>query len=416
MSFFSPQARFRINSLWFDYGIAAQQLSLGYQQEYITTFEKAVAKACGAKHAICAPQARVATYLAIKALLPNGGEVILSPNTIADVINMVICAGGTPVFCDIDPATGNLDANAVEASITPATRMIMATHIYGLLAPMDRLCSLAKQHNLLLIEDAAQSFGAKNGTTWAGNFGDAGIYSFGMAKNLMAFWGGMLVTNHDHVAHEARTQLAQWPVVSRKKLAKKICSCLIKDIVTIDPLFSKMVFPFFRQAYKKNIRGITRLMESELDLSRKHAFPEAYMEQLSGLQACVAFRKIDRLQKDFEHRLQCARLYYEGLKDLPGLTLPPMYEDGSHVYNYYPIGCDTRVELRMHMMNCGRDVALQHMKNTADLPAFNDFYTDCPNARAWANRTLMLPNYPRYSLDEVKKNVAAIREYVEKTQ
>jgi dTDP-4-amino-4,6-dideoxygalactose transaminase len=65
----------------------------------------------------------------------------------------------------------------------------------------------------------------------------------------------------------------------------------------------------------------------------------------------------------------------------------------------------------MFMMEKGRDVALQHMKNTADLPAFKDYFRDCPHARLWARQTIMLPNYSKYHLSEVRKNVEAIREY-----
>jgi len=414
MRMFFTQSRFRINSEWSDYIVAGKKMLLNYEDcKSVHNFEHAIEQAHNAKYAICTPRARVAIFIAIKSLMPDGGEVILSPNTIADVINMVICAGAKPVFCDIDPATGNLDPERVAERISPATRMILVTHIYGLMAPMDSLRELTRRHNLLLVEDAAQAFGARQNGIYAGSGGDAGIYSFGMAKNLMAFQGGMLVTNHDDLAVTARNMLAQWPVARRIQLAKQILSCLCKDVATINPLFSHLLFPIFRIAYRKNIHAITRLMETELDLNRKTTFPVHYKERISGVQACVALKKIERVQRDFEHRLACARIYYEGLKDLPSLTLPPMLEDGSHVYNYYPIGCDERVDLRMHMLNKNCDAALQHMKNTADLPAFKDFYSDCPHARRWANRTIMLPNYSRCSFEQVHRNIVAIRDFMD---
>lgn len=412
MRLFSPRPRFRIHSEWKDYVLAGKELLFGYKAEDArTAFERAVADKVGAAHAVCMPQARVGIYLALRAVIQPGAEVILSPNTIADVINMVILSGAKPVFCDIDPATGNLDAEAVEALITPQTRAIFVTHLYGLASPMQGLRRMCEQHGLALVEDAAQAFGATRDGTHAGMFGDAGVFSFGMAKNLMAFWGGMIVTNRADVAEFARGEISRWRTISRKKLGKKIFSCFVKDVATLDPVFAPFLFPIFRMGYRKNIRSLTRMMESELDLSRKTEFPDAYQEQLSPLQARIALSKLHRLETDFAHRLACARLYHDGLKDIEQLTLPPMLEDGSHVYNYYPVGCDDRVDFRLFLLNQGRDVALQHIRNTADLPAFKDFYRDCPHTRRWAMRTLMFPNYSRYPLTEVEKNVAAIRTY-----
>jgi len=412
MPIFSPQARFRINSEWKDYALAMQSLVFGYGDSVSRNeFERAVAEKVGVKHAICTAQARVAIYLTFRFLIAPGDEVILSPNTIADVINMVIVSGGKPVFCDIEPSTGNIDPERVEACLTPRTRAVFATHLYGLVAPMQRLRDICAKHQLLLIEDAAQAFGAKQDGINVGALSEAGIFSFGMAKNLMSFWGGMIVTNNDELARNIRNIIDGWPVISRKKLAKKVFSCFVKDVATLNIVFGPLLFPLFRMAYRNNISSITRLMESELDLSRKEHFPTAYEEQLSPLQAKIALSKLYRVEDDFSHRLACARLYYEGLKDIEQLTLPPMLENGSHVYNYYPIGCDERTAFRQYLLEQRRDIALQHIKNTADLSAFKDFYRDCPHTRKWAMRTLMFPNYSRYPLSEVEKNVAAIRAF-----
>lgn len=413
MNFASPQPRLRILSEWKDYSWALRALVIGTYQQGLDCqlLEQKIASYLGVKHAVCLPQARVAIYAAIKALVPAGKEIILSPNTIADVINMVIVAGAKPVFCDIDPQTGNLDPQLVTELITPDTAAIMATHLYGLVAPMAELQEIAQKHNLAIIEDAAQAFGARQGSVYAGAFGQAGVFSFGMAKNLMSFWGGMVVTNSDETARNIRNLTAQWPIVSRLKLAKKIFSCFIKDIATLDFVFPCLLFPVFRLAYQKNIKGITRHMETELDLSRKAILPDRYKEQYSPLQARIACSKLGRVEADTQRRIKCARMYYEGLKDIAELTLPPMLDDGSHIYNYYTIGYLDRVDLRLYMLKNGRDAALQHIKNTADLPAFKDFYRDCPHSRAWAQRTIMMPNYAKYRFSEVEKNINVIRSY-----
>src|SRR5262249_61904620 len=90
-------------------------------------------------------------------------------------------------------------------------------------------------------------------------------------------------------------------------------------------------------------------------------------------------------------------------------TWPPFREDGSHTYTYYPIQFEDRHALVRHLMRRGCDVAPQHLKNCADLSSFKEFARDCPNARATASQTILLPTYPRYQREDVMRNVQAIR-------
>ena len=130
----SPQARFRINSTINDYSKSVKAFITGSYAEggAVSQLEEEICERLNTTYAISMPQARVGIYLAISSAVKPGQEVILSPNTIADVINMVICAGAIPVFCDIDPATGNLDPNLVEALVNQNTGAIFVTHLYGL--------------------------------------------------------------------------------------------------------------------------------------------------------------------------------------------------------------------------------------------------------------------------------------------
>jgi len=410
----SPQPRFRINSRLSDYtssAVAFFSSDFSASPEDCDRLERHIETLVGVNHAICMPQARVGIYLAIRAAVEQGQEIILSPNTIADVINMVVSAGAIPVFCDIDPRTGNLDPELVEELISDRTGAVMTTHLYGLISPINRLKEICDKHGLVLIEDSAQAFGARLDGRYAGAFGDFGVYSFGMAKNVTAFFGGMVLVKDDAAATIIRKQIAEFGWMTKKTLGKKIISCLIKDTATMNGVFSQILFPIFKVAYQKDIKSMTKYMETELDLSLKTEFPERYKVRMTPLQARLILKKLDRLQSDYEHRLACARLYNEGLKNLPQLGLPPMLEDGSHVYNYYPIQHPERVKLRAFMMQNRRDAALQHIKNTADLPAFRQWYRDCPNCRKWAQETIMLPNYSKYRLSEVERNIEVIKAF-----
>ena len=142
----------------------------------------------GADYALCSPQARVAIYLAIKSAPQEKKKIILSPYTIIDVVNMVICAGATPVFCDIGEETCNIDPEEAEKLIDSNTAGIMVTHLHGLVAELPIFKNICKRHNILLIEDAAQAFGAKIKDRH-GTIGDIGIFSFGRYKHISSMYG-----------------------------------------------------------------------------------------------------------------------------------------------------------------------------------------------------------------------------------
>ncbi len=125
-----------------------------------------------------------------------GDEVITTPISWVATSNVILSVGAKPVFVDIDPITHNIDLNKVSAAITPKTRAIMPVYLAGLPVDMDQLYALAKQHNLRVIEDAAQAFGSKWKGKKIGSFGDLVSFSFQANKNLTTIEGGCLVLNN----------------------------------------------------------------------------------------------------------------------------------------------------------------------------------------------------------------------------
>jgi len=124
-------------------------------------------------------------------------EVITTPFTFIATSNAVIIAGAKPVFVDIDPTTLLIDPELIEAKITPNTKAIIAVHLYGRICDMDKINAIAKKHNLVVIEDTAQAFGAENQSGYAGMLSDAGTFSFYKTKNISTFEGGMICIPKD---------------------------------------------------------------------------------------------------------------------------------------------------------------------------------------------------------------------------
>ena len=134
-----------------------------------------------------------------------GDEVITSPYTFFATVGAISRVGATPVLVDIDPATYNLDVTQIPAKITKRTRAIMPVHLFGQMADMDPIMQLAEEHNLIVIEDAAQAIGAEYKGHRAGSIGHYGCFSFYPSKNLGAIGdGGMIVTNDPERAERLR--------------------------------------------------------------------------------------------------------------------------------------------------------------------------------------------------------------------
>lgn len=173
----------------------------------VKALETEVAAYLGADHAVALNSGTDALHLALRALdIGAGDEVITTPFTFVATTEAIGIVGATPVFVDIDPRTYNLDTRQIEAAITPRTRAILPVHLYGCPAPMDEIMTIAQRHHLAVVEDCAQSIGAKIGDRFTGTFGTFGCYSFFPSKNLGAYGdGGMLVTNDQDLAARARS-------------------------------------------------------------------------------------------------------------------------------------------------------------------------------------------------------------------
>jgi len=173
----------------------------GVAYDKIARFEAAFAELQQARHAIAVANGTMAITVALKAVgVEPGDEVIMPPYTFIATASAALLFGAIPVFADVQEGTMLLDPERVEAAITPRTKAILAVHIGGASADMDRLRAIAAQHRLRLVEDAAQAVGAEWQGRGVGAIGDIGTFSFQSSKNLTAGEGGMIVTNDDAIA------------------------------------------------------------------------------------------------------------------------------------------------------------------------------------------------------------------------
>lgn len=176
---------------------------LSNEGPYVKEFERKISEYLGVKHCIAMCNGTIALEIAIRALELKG-EVIVPSFTFIATAHSLQWQEITPVFCDIDPHTHLLDINKVEKMITPRTTGILGVHTWGRPCDISALESIASQHKLKLLFDAAHAFGCSHNGKMIGNFGNAEVFSFHATKCFNTFEGGAVVTNNDDLAKKMR--------------------------------------------------------------------------------------------------------------------------------------------------------------------------------------------------------------------
>ena len=253
---------------------------------FVTRFERAFAPEAGCEHAVACANGTVALHLALAALgLGPGDEAIVPAFTMIATANAVRYTGAEPVLVDSEPVHGNIDAERVEAAITPRTRAIVAVHIYGHPAAMARLRAIADARGLALVEDAAEAHGAELGGARVGGIGRAGTFSFYANKIVTSGEGGMVTTN------DAALE-----------------------------------------------RVLRRLRDHAFDPAR-HFWHEylGFNYRMTNLQAAVGLAQTERLDEIVAARRRLCALYEARLRAIPGLALPTEDAGARSVFWMYAI-------------------------------------------------------------------------------
>jgi dTDP-4-amino-4,6-dideoxygalactose transaminase len=185
------------------------------------------------------------------------------------------------------------------------------------------------------------------------------------------------------------------------------------DLATSPPIFDTTVYWLFRHAYLHDVKFFNNKLDTDSAPVSYANFPRRYAHRMSGVQADIITSQFASFEKNMKERIAKARLYTAGLEGVPGLTLPPMREDGSHIYVYYSVLAHDRDELARAMTRGLRDVQISHHRNCAALECFARFQRHCPNAERASRQVLYLPVYPGYGEDQIGANIDAIRRFTQ---
>lgn len=336
---------------------------------FLERFEREFAEYCGCRHGIAVTSGTTALHLAVDAAgIGHGDEVLLSASTNIATALGVVHNNAMPVPVDSETVTWNLDLDLIEGLITPRTKAIIPVHLFGHPVDMDRLMAIARKHNLIVIEDCAESHGATVRGRMTGSFGDMACFSFYANKVITTGEGGMVVTNDDRLAERLR---------------------LLRNLAFTKPRF------------RHEVAG--------------------YNFRMAGYQAAMGLAQLHKIDRIVTEKRRVAASYSARLVAIPGLRLPVELDWAKNVYWMYAIVVQpefglSRDELAQGLLAQGIDTRtffcpMNQQPCLKEIPGF--IAAPCPVAdRIWETG-LYLPSAPTLSEESIERvcnTIASLRE------
>lgn len=339
--------------------------------KYVTQFEEAFAKYCGVKYGVAVCNGTVAIHLALSALgIGKGDEVIIPSFTMIATAFAVCYTGAKPVFVDADKNTWNIDITKIEEKITPNTKAIIPVHIFGNPCDMDTICTIAKKHNLYIIEDAAEAHGAEFNGKKTGSFSDIASFSFFANKNLTTGEGGMVVTDNEEFYKKCK-------------------------------YFKNMCFP--------------------VDAPRVYSHNDiGFNYRMSNLHAAIGLAQTEKADDYRDMRIHNAELYKKYLSDCKGIIFQKDQQNGLNVHWMNTIVINpaeyghTKDDLIAYLKENGIDTRLLFVSMSRQ-KSLKDFGCDCSGeypVTDWLTENgFYLPSASSLTEEQIKHICEVIKEY-----
>jgi len=375
----------------------------------IARFEAAFAARLGydAAHAVAASYGRMAFYYILKALdLPAGSQIVVPALTFWVIPALAKVAGLEVVFADVDPETFTLDPAALERVITPQTRAVVPTHLYGLPCDMTAIQAIARRHSLVVIEDCAHALGATFEGRPAGTLGDAALFSFQTLKPLNCYGGGMAVVRDRALADRVRAIIEREPWPDAKRIGNRLLVGRLQRIFIKPWVFTISAFPILWVSALIGANPDVYLWEKIRSL---HPLPEEYTERFPNVQGAIGLAALAMLDEWTARTRRHAQVMDEALGSLPGIAVPRAPAGRTHVYYQYCVYGPQRDELVVRCVKRGIDIETLHVDVCSDLELFAGARVE-PAGAPGAHRAAGAMQIPVYSTlsDEQAARVARV--------
>jgi dTDP-4-amino-4,6-dideoxygalactose transaminase len=337
------------------------------QGSRVRTLEEKFARLCGTAYAVALNSGTAALHTSLNvAGVGKGDEVITTPFTFIATANAILMQGATPVFVDIDEETFNIDAEKIEGKVTKKTKAIIAVDLYGHLSDYNKIESIAKENNLIVVEDACQAVNAAYKGKKAGSFGDIAAFSFYATKNITCGEGGMLTTNSKEYAENA-----------------------------------------------KMLRQHGRSSTTHYEYVKL-----GYNYRMSDISATILLEQLKKLDFITERRIKNAQYLANGLRKIKGIRVPVVKEGYKHVFHQFTVvvGDDFgigRDELIAHLKKRGINSVAYYPKPLHLCAHFKKMgykEGDFPVAERISAQVVSLPVHPHLTKEQLDTIICAFKE------
>ena len=326
----------------------------------VEEFEQKFADWVGADYGIAVNSGTAALHVALLSSgIGQGDEVITTPFTFIATGNSILYTGAKPIFADIDLKTYTINPDSIEKLISENTKAILPVQLYGQASNMDRINEIAEKYGLIVIEDAAQAHGATSNGGKVGSLGDMSCFSFYPTKNMTTSEGGIITTNDEDLADNAK---------------------------------------IFR-AHGASIRY--------------HHGEIGYNFRMTDISAAIGLAQLDKIDGFNKKRIENAAYLNEGLKDVDGIVTPYCAYGSKHVYHQYTIRVEKgdRDDWVDIINECGVGTGIHYPIPLYNQPIYKSLGIEgnCPNAELAANSVISLPVHPSLTKEDLDLVIEAVK-------
>lgn len=381
-------------------------------QEVINSFEKEFANRIGTKYAKTMPFARYALYEILKYKnFPKDSEIIMPPITIKPMVDIVLMLGLKPIFVDIELDTLCFNKEELEKSISPNTKAILLTYLFGIVPNMDNILNICKKNDLFVIEDFSHTVNAKYKDKQIGSFGDVSIYSSSSLKTVDTYIGGTVFTNDKNLYSYLESILKTLPSMPRIFLFKKIFLNFLRNLFSKSFVFTFITSPLLNLLKNINKDFYKKVLGARLNLKPVVKMPEDWTYKFTSLQASRGLKQlkivdeIDLAKIDNVNKLK--NYLDENYWDL----LPKENEFSKNVYWQYPFYVKDIENFLLFLEKNNIDAGTTNLSLCSHLDIYPEYIKNTKNAYLVKNNYIFLPTYKGLSDKKIKYVAKKLTEY-----
>jgi perosamine synthetase len=380
--------------------------SFSHDQKIVKNWEESFAAHVGSKYCVSFPMARTAFfYCLLNQRLPRGAEIIMPPISIRGMLHVVKSLGLVPVFVDITSEDYCFNASDLEDAINPNTKAILITYLFGITPDVDALLSVARKHQLFIVEDFSQCLNGEFGSAKIGSMGDVSIYSASSTKTLDTYGGGMLVSNNIEIAQAMASCAIGLPLMTRMSLIKRVLANTVRNVAT-----SRYIFHYVTSILIRLVESIKPNLSAIVFRSKRYEItaelPQNWFFRYSSFQAQVGLELLPKISDSDYKRIYYANRLRDELKQCTAVVEKPQ---GKNVYWQFPIILDNRDAVRLSLQKAGIDSGYSALEFLPSVMPSDIIVRSTPIAEHTYRHLLFLPCHPDLQHDELNRITNCIK-------